>query len=89
MKKPKYMAKGGNPKYMAKGGNPKYMSKGGAAFQSEMKANSGMGNMPKSVVDALEGKVKFGKLGPYKDTSGMKKNLQKIAKKSAPTKGMK
>jgi hypothetical protein len=55
MKKPKYMAKGGNPKYMAKGGNPKYMSKGGAALQSEMKANPGISNMPKSVAAALKG----------------------------------
>ena len=48
------MAKGGNPKYMAKGGNPKYMSKGGAALQSEMKANPGISNMPKSVAAALK-----------------------------------
>ena len=42
---------------MAKGGamkGTKYMSLGGAA-KSEMKANSGMGKMPKSVVAALEG----------------------------------
>ena len=32
----------------------KYMAMGGAA-KSEMKANPGMGKMPKSVVDALEG----------------------------------
>jgi len=64
MKGTKYMAKGGGmkgTKYMAKGGamkGTKYMSLGGAA-KSEMKANPGMGKMPKSVVNALErtGKV--------------------------------
>ena len=81
------MAKGGNPKYMAKGGNPKYMSKGGAALQSEMKANPGISNMPKSVAAAL-GKVAK-KLGPQKST--LKKDLQALVKKSKknpPTGGM-
>ena len=52
MKGTKYMANGGAMK------GTKYMSKGGAA-KSEMKANPGMGKMPKSVVKALErtGKV--------------------------------
>ena len=42
---------------MANGGamkGTKYMSMGGAA-KSEMKANPGMGKMPKSVVAALQG----------------------------------
>jgi hypothetical protein len=64
MKGTKYKAKGGGmkkSKYMAKGGamkGTKYMAMGGAA-KSEVKANPGMGKMPKSVVDALErtGKV--------------------------------
>lgn len=64
MKGTKYKAKGGGmkkSKYMAKGGamkGTKYMAMGGAA-KSEIKANPGMGKMPKSVVDALErtGKV--------------------------------
>jgi len=31
--------------------------------------------------EAIEGKVKWGKLGPHKDTSGMKKAMKKLAKK--------
>ena len=57
-KKSKMMAKGGmkKTKYMAKGGamkGTKYMSKGGAALKSEMKANPGFSNIPKSVRDKL------------------------------------
>ena len=61
MKGTKYRAKGGSmkgTKYMAKGGSmkgTKYMAKGGAALASEMKANPGIGNMPKSVMSALMG----------------------------------
>jgi predicted metal-dependent phosphotriesterase family hydrolase len=103
MKGTKYKAKGGGmkkSKYMAKGGamkGTKYMAMGGAA-KSEMKANPGMGKMPKSVVDALEGtgtrvvgtagKV-LKKLGPQKST--LRKDLQALVKKSKknpPTGGM-
>ena len=106
MKGTKYMAKGGamkGTKYMAKGGamkGTKYMSMGGAA-KSEMKANPGMGKMPKSVVDALEkgaasstgvgGLVKA--LGAKKVTpmrSRLKEAAEKAAKrkKTVPTGGM-
>ena len=84
MKGTKYKAGGGamkGTKYKAGGGamkGTKYMSKGGAALQSEMKANPGMGNMPKSVAAALEGTgTRVGraagkvlkKLGPQKVTA--------------------
>ena len=55
------MAKGGGmkgTKYKSMGGgmkSTKGFSRGGAALQSEMKANPGMGNMPKSVMAALAG----------------------------------
>jgi|TARA_R100001510_G_scaffold54062_1_gene56301 hypothetical protein len=58
-KSTKGMTRGGgmkNTKGMANGGamkGTKYMSLGGAA-KSELKANPGMGKMPKSVVNALE-----------------------------------
>ena len=49
MKGTKYKAMGGGMK------STKGFAKGGAALQSEMKANPGMGNMPKSVMSALMG----------------------------------
>ena len=52
MKGTKYRAGGGANK------STKYFSRGGAALQSEMKANPGMGNMPKSVKMRLGGAVK-------------------------------
>ena len=58
------MAKGGGmkgTKYKSMGGgmkSTKGFSRGGAALQSEMKANPGMGNMPKSVAMKLGGAVK-------------------------------
>ena len=60
MKGTKYRAGGGGmkgTKGKAKGGEmkgTKYMSMGGAA-QAEMKANPGMGKMPRSVMSALMG----------------------------------
>ena len=62
MKGTKYMAKGGGmkgTKYKAMGGgmkSTKGFAKGGAALRSEMKANPGMGNMPKSVKSAVRRK---------------------------------
>ena len=62
---------------MAKGDamkGTKYMSMGGAA-KSEMKANPGMGKMPKSVVAALEGvgTRAQGQANVLKGTKGMAK----------------
>jgi hypothetical protein len=83
MKGTTYKAGGGAKK------GTKYMSKGGAALQSEMKANPGMGNMPKSVAAALEGKGTrvvgaagkvLKKLGPQKST--LRKDLEALVKKS-------
>ena len=64
MKGTKYKAVGGG---MMKGtkarpmggamGSPKVFSKGGAAYQSEMQANPGISNMPKSVKLSLGGDV--------------------------------
>jgi|TARA_R100000030_G_scaffold54145_1_gene40741 hypothetical protein len=64
MKGTKYKANGGG---MMKGtkarpmggamGSPKVFSKGGAAYQSEMQANPGMSNMPKSVKLSLGGDI--------------------------------
>ena len=53
----------------------KYMAKGGAALQSEMKANPGMGNMPKSVMSALmgAGTRAQGQANMLKGTKGMAK----------------
>ena len=91
MKGTKYMAKGGGmkgTKYMAKGGamkGTKYMSMGGAA-SSEIKANPGMGKMPKSVVDALEitGKVALtfagGPIGMVARGAAMRKKIVKQKK---------
>ena len=42
------------------------------------KSNKDMSGRTKSDKD---NKVKWGLLGPYKDTSGMKKAMQKVAKK--------
>ena len=62
MKGTKYKAGGGankNVKYRSGGGGmmkgTKGFTKGGAALKSEMQANPGMGNMPKSVMSALMG----------------------------------
>jgi hypothetical protein len=49
MKKTKGMAMGGAMK------GTKGMAMGGAALRSEMQANPGIGNMPKSVMSALMG----------------------------------
>jgi len=62
-KNTKYRAGGGvgankSTKGMPMGGamkGPKGFTKGGAALASEMQANPGMGNMPKSVMSALMG----------------------------------
>jgi hypothetical protein len=57
----KYRSVGGgmkSTKGMPMGGamkGPKGFTKGGAALASEMQANPGMGNMPKSVMSALMG----------------------------------
>lgn len=78
MKGTKYMAKGGGmkgTKYKSMGGgmkSTKGFSRGGAALQSEIKANPGMGNMPKSVMSALTGAV-TPKRGVLK---GVKKAMQ-------------
>ena len=67
MKGTKYMARGGasgsakpkGTKYMARGGasgavkGTKYMARGGSALASEMAANPGFSNIPKSVRDKL------------------------------------
>ena len=62
MKGTKYKSGGGankNVKYRSGGGGmmkgTKGFTKGGAALKSEMQANPGMGNMPKSVMSALMG----------------------------------
>ena len=75
------MAKGGGmkgTKYKAMGGgmkSTKGFAKGGAALMSEMKANPGMGNMPKSVMSALIGgwTSAQGQANVLKGTKGMAK----------------
>ena len=65
-------------KYKAMGGgmqSTKGFAKGGAALQGEMKANPGMGNMPKSVMSALMGggTRAQGQANVLKGTKGMAK----------------
>ena len=79
------MSKGGGmkgTKYKSMGGgmkSTKGFSKGGAALQSEMKANPGMGNMPKSVMAALAGSVA--------PTPGMAKPMAKAKGTKSKAKG--
>lgn len=78
------MAKGGGmkgTKYKSMGGgmkSTKGFSRGGAALQSEMKANPGMSNMPKSVMAALAGSVA--------PTPGLAKPLKKAMQTAKGTK---
>ena len=97
------MAKGGGmkgTKYKAMGGgmkSTKGFAKGGAALRCEMKANPGMGNLPKSVMSALRGggTRAQGQANVLKGTKGMamgggmRKNTKGMAKGGGMKKGTK